>query len=662
MRILLVEDDTVLGAAIRDDIAAHGYSVDWVTRLDMAEDAIAATAFDLVLLDLMLPDGRGIGFLKKLRGRGDVTPCIILTAMDQVSDRIEGLNAGADDYLVKPFDLDELSARIGSVARRYTGNPNPIINHGPLAIDLAARSGPQGWQTGPADGARMDLAPGLPVPPWPVAVQVAARGEALYLRRGNREQHDRSPCQPASQEARGRRDRDGARARLPPEQAMKKPRSLQMRLALMLGALLTVLWGGASWVTSVMLHHEINEVFDSALEETAQRLLPLAVVDILSNDNTGSVQRVATIRPHDEHFTYLIRDEDGRVLVQSHSANPEDFPAYQGPGFSQTDLFRFYSDEAVQGTIRITVAEPLQHRVAVTREIQMGLALPVLIVIPAALLLIVFAVRTSFAPLTHFRERLDARNARDLSTVPADGLPSEIAPLSATLNALLDRLRAAFDAERSFAANAAHELRTPLAGAIAQAQRLQAETGDGAASQRAANIEATLKRLTRYSERLMQLARAEGGRLRRDEPVDLRVALGITLDDFERTAPKGRIVVNLPDLPVPSDLDPDVVGIICRNLVDNALRHGREDGRIEVSLETDGTLRVANDCDALDPETLDSLSHRFERGSSEASGSGLGLSIVATLADRLSSELRLASPRPGQKDGFEASITLPRVE
>lgn len=140
MRILLIEDDTVLGAAIRDEIRASGYSVDWVGRLDAAADAFAATVYDLVLLDLMLPDGRGIGYLRQLRTRGDVTPVIILTAMDQVSDRIEGLNAGADDYLVKPFDLAELSARIGSVARRYSGNPNPILSHGALDIDLAARS------------------------------------------------------------------------------------------------------------------------------------------------------------------------------------------------------------------------------------------------------------------------------------------------------------------------------------------------------------------------------------------------------------------------------------------------------------------------------------------------------------------------------------------
>lgn len=140
MRILLIEDDTVLGAAIRDQILAYAHSVDWVTRLDAARDAVAAANYDLILLDLMLPDGLGIGFLKALRRRGDVSPVIIMTALDQVSDRIDGLNAGADDYLVKPFDLAELSARIGSVGRRYAGNPNPIISHGSLTVDLAARS------------------------------------------------------------------------------------------------------------------------------------------------------------------------------------------------------------------------------------------------------------------------------------------------------------------------------------------------------------------------------------------------------------------------------------------------------------------------------------------------------------------------------------------
>ena len=116
MRILLVEDDAVLGMAVRDQIVADGHSVDWAQRIAEAGDAVLAAAYDLILLDLMLPDGRGLDFLKARRVAGDVTPVIILTARDQISDRIAGLNAGADDYLVKPFDLFELSARIRAVA------------------------------------------------------------------------------------------------------------------------------------------------------------------------------------------------------------------------------------------------------------------------------------------------------------------------------------------------------------------------------------------------------------------------------------------------------------------------------------------------------------------------------------------------------------------
>ena len=140
MRILLIEDDMLLGAAVRDQINAEGHSVDWVKRLDDAREYLACAAYDLVLLDLMLPDGLGLPFLRDLRERGDVTPVIILTALDQISDRIEGLNAGADDYMVKPFDLSELSARLAAVARRYSGNPNPLVSIGDIEVDLAART------------------------------------------------------------------------------------------------------------------------------------------------------------------------------------------------------------------------------------------------------------------------------------------------------------------------------------------------------------------------------------------------------------------------------------------------------------------------------------------------------------------------------------------
>lgn len=140
MRILLIEDDDGLGAAVHEQIAADGHAVDRVRRLDDAEDNVRTVDYDLILLDLMLPDGRGLDFLRQRRSMGNATPVIILTARDQISDRITGLNAGADDYLVKPFDLTELSARVAAVARRYAGNPNPLLELGTLEIDLAARS------------------------------------------------------------------------------------------------------------------------------------------------------------------------------------------------------------------------------------------------------------------------------------------------------------------------------------------------------------------------------------------------------------------------------------------------------------------------------------------------------------------------------------------
>ena len=440
---------------------------------------------------------------------------------------------------------------------------------------------------------------------------------------------------------------------------MTAPRSLQLRLGLAVGVLLTLLWVTTATVTAVMLRHEIDEVFDSALEETAQRLLPLAVMDIVDRDEEGVTQHLSANRNHTEHFTYLVTDAQGRILLQSHDADPADFPAWQGPGFANSDTHRTFSDSALRDTIRITVAEPLDHRAAVAREVQMGLGLPVLIVIPLALLAIMLAVRASLAPLRRFRETLERRNERDMAPVPADDLPAELAPLAAAQNALLDRLRGAFEAERSFAANAAHELRTPLAGAIAQAQRLRAETKDPAAQARAGDIEAALKRLTRMSERLLQLARAEGGRLRLDTPADLRTAARVVLDDLTRAAGPGRIETTLPEAPVISDLDPDAFGILCRNLVENALRHGDSTAPVQVSLARDGMFRVSNAGPVVPESQLQALTARFERGDAQAEGSGLGLAIASAIAERIGTRIDMHSPRPGRADGFEVALRLP---
>ncbi len=140
MRVLLIEDDAVLGEAVRDHVAANGHAVDWARSLGDGRAFLDVAPYELLLLDLNLPDGRGLALLTELRHKGTTMPVIILTAKDQLSDRIEGLNSGADDYMVKPFDLGELSARLAAVARRYGGNPNPILRIGALEIDRARRA------------------------------------------------------------------------------------------------------------------------------------------------------------------------------------------------------------------------------------------------------------------------------------------------------------------------------------------------------------------------------------------------------------------------------------------------------------------------------------------------------------------------------------------
>ncbi len=137
MRILVVEDELLLADAISVHLTRAGHAVDCVDRLGDADAALDTTKYGLVLLDLHLPDGRGLDLLKRRRKSGDRSPVIICTARDQVRDRIDGLNAGADDYLIKPFDLGELLARVQAVQRRYDLQPNPSQHIGELTIDTA---------------------------------------------------------------------------------------------------------------------------------------------------------------------------------------------------------------------------------------------------------------------------------------------------------------------------------------------------------------------------------------------------------------------------------------------------------------------------------------------------------------------------------------------
>jgi two-component system OmpR family response regulator len=149
MRLLLIEDDDILGEGLRDFLRAHGHGVDWCRSLGAA-DAHRGEPYDALLVDWMLPDGSGVDWLRARRHRGDATPALILTARDRLNDRIEGLDAGGDDYLVKPFAPEELAARLRAVSRRSGGAASSRVQFGPVEVDLNAR-------TAYVDGARVDL-------------------------------------------------------------------------------------------------------------------------------------------------------------------------------------------------------------------------------------------------------------------------------------------------------------------------------------------------------------------------------------------------------------------------------------------------------------------------------------------------------------------------
>jgi two-component system OmpR family response regulator len=140
MRVLLVEDDRLIAEGVRTGLHQEAHTVDWMRDGASAEAALRASRFDVVLLDLGLPGGDGLDVLRGMRRREDRTPVIIVTARDDISDRIQGLDAGADDYIVKPFSLAEVGARMRSVARRAAGRAEPSIEHKGIRLTPAVRT------------------------------------------------------------------------------------------------------------------------------------------------------------------------------------------------------------------------------------------------------------------------------------------------------------------------------------------------------------------------------------------------------------------------------------------------------------------------------------------------------------------------------------------
>lgn len=471
--------------------------------------------------------------------------------------------------------------------------------------------------------------------------------------------------------------------------ATRSAPSLRRALALRLSLGLLAAWLAALGGAGLVLKARTDRIFDSALQETAERILPLAIMEIEADryrrdhqrsdrhddhkddrrkgddddedDDDHSpriVRRTAQVSAHDEYLTYQLRDKAGAVLVRSHDADPAVFPARVEEGIASVAGHRVYTRKAEGGRYAIQAAEPLAVRRNALLATLGLMLLPLALLVPVALLGISRLVRRGLAPVETLSATLGRRGAQDLSPVPDMVLPAELAPIRDAANRLLARLSHALEAERSFASNAAHELRTPIAASLAHTQRLLAEAPPGPLRDRASQLETALKRMARLSEKLLQLARAEGGGVLAAEAQDMVPILAALIDDIGRDLPPGRIALSLPDRPVPSRLDPDAFAVLARNLVENALLHGTAAAPVEVTLTPGGTLRVTNDCAPVPPETLQRLTTRFERGGSRTDGSGLGLTIASSIAAAVGERLRLSSPPAPRSRGFMVEVEI----
>lgn len=426
---------------------------------------------------------------------------------------------------------------------------------------------------------------------------------------------------------------------------MRSGPSLRRRMVAAIAVGTSLLWALGASVAAGRLAHELSEIHDRILQDTAALLLPLV----------GAQGSRAVLLAEDEErdVWYVAREEGGGLILSSPAEAATALPAGGPEGFSEAGGFRVYAQSAPG--VRVQVAEPLAERRDAAAEGVAALVLPLLLLLPLTILGAWLAIGRGLRPILRLSAEVASRGAAELRPLDAGSLPRELEPLGGAINGLLGRVRAALEAERAFTADAAHELRTPVAAAMAQAQRLGAELSAGPGRDRAEALLTNLKRLAHLAEKLLQLARSEGAGVLAGTAEDLAPALEQVVAEFRREGRGRRIKLRLPPGgAAPSRLDVDAFGVLARNLIENALVHGGPTAAVEVEMTADGALTVTNGGPAVPAERLRSLTARFERGGSRRPGSGLGLAIAAALAETTGATLTLASPAPGRADGFEA--------
>jgi two-component system, OmpR family, sensor histidine kinase QseC len=444
----------------------------------------------------------------------------------------------------------------------------------------------------------------------------------------------------------------------------------------LLPAMVAVAGGVAAW-TYLMAAHEVEELFDAELAQTARVLAGLVDQDML-DDGAGTLAEAlagalsAGLRPHpyESKLSFQLLDSGGRLLFAA-PGSPAQGLGPPVPGFSWVphgdNRWRVYTLADTRGGLWIQAAQRADIREELAREIAVDLLLHSLLTVPLLALTIPLIVAAAFKPVRRIAAELDRRDPSSLKPVDAEKAPAEIRGMVHALNSLFHRLSVAFAAERRFTADAAHELRTPVAGLLVNADNALRAGDEQARRASVQRVAEGARRMQRLVEQLLTLSRLDpDAGLGEWQSVDFASVVTDELSQFDTAARERGVALELQKQGRSTCTgNPTMLGVLVRNLLDNALRHTPAGGKVSVSVRGDGNeieLVVADTGPGIPPALRDRVTERFYRLAGEASeGTGLGLSIVARIAEIHGAELHIgdAGGPEGTGVGLRVRLRLP---
>ena len=439
--------------------------------------------------------------------------------------------------------------------------------------------------------------------------------------------------------------------------------SVRRQLLVLLLTAVSASWIIAAGLSFVDARHEVSEVLDGHLAQTAA----LVAIQPEGDDDEVDTEHAPLLHRYSRRVMFQVWD--GGTVLRLHSQNAPSTPlADARDGFSDATIggarWRVFSAWDPRGRVLVQVAEQTYERDELVTAVARNFVVPLVVTLPVLGLLIWVAVGRAMRSLTLVNEQVATRAADNLTSIDIADAPAEIGGLVTNLNQLFQRVQGLIEQERHFTADAAHELRTPLAGLRAQAQVARGATDDVARTRALDGVITGCDRATHTVEQMLTLARLAPDAVSfQAAPVELGAVLKATIGDLAPQAVGRQMDIALnDDRGAVVSGDGGLLGILFRNLIDNAVRYSAPGTTVDIDVDvtpSEVLVTVRDTGPGITPEQRAHIGRRFYRApGARASGSGLGLSIAQRIVDLHRGTLTLESPETG---GLRATVTLPRI-